>query len=224
MDAITSSLSGLFTNSSGGLDLGKLLLGGTGVLGTIGNIQANSARNQVLGSEQKLTQNYTNLANDPSKVAAGIAQLQAPLSQGLVSSVGNTVQGQAAERGLSTSPGIYSTMLSQALAPYQLQEQQLASDAYFKSLGLPISARPSPFGPFPQSTNTSNIWQMLLRQNNPGLYTNPSVGSLPFGGQSAPANFTSLPPGGDPTAGLSSLPFGSTPDLSGLIPQFSGGS
>jgi len=100
----------------------------------------------------------------PAEVVQGITSLEQPLSQNLIHNVGNTVQGQLAERGLSQAPGIQAQALAQGLAPYQLQEQQMAQQAFFQKLGLPISAQPSPFGPFPQTTNTSQLWQALAQR------------------------------------------------------------
>lgn len=139
-----------------------LLLGGSAVAGTVGNIGANRARNQVLSKEMSQMDSLSKLT--PDQIVKGIAAIQQPLSKSLVSGVGNTVQGQLAERGLSQAPGIYASSLSQALAPYQLQEQQMAQQAFFQKLGLPISARPSPFGPFPQQTNSSQAIQALMQR------------------------------------------------------------
>lgn len=130
--------------------------------GSIGNILANRSRNQVLSKEMAQMDALNKLT--PAQITAGISSLQQPLSGNLINNVTNMTQGKLAERGLSQAPGIFGTEIAQGLAPYQLQEQQLAQDAYFKKLGLPISARPSPFGPFPQTTNTSQLWQSLMSQ------------------------------------------------------------
>lgn len=158
------NLFGSAGGSAGGANpLMSLISGGAG---GVGNILANITRNNVLQQQMDLTKKYANLT--PAEVTSGIKGLEQPLSSGLTQGVGNVVQGEAAERGLSQSPGVFGTMLSQALGPYQLQEQQMATDAFFKQLGLPISSRPSPFGPFPQTTNTSPIWQQLAaRQLGP---------------------------------------------------------
>ena len=137
------------------------MLAGSGVAGTIGNIEANQARNAVLSAEMARMNAYNKMT--PAQVVQGITSLEQPLSQNLIHNVGNTVQGQLAERGLSQAPGIQTQALAQGLAPYQLQEQQMAQQAFFQKLGLPISAQPSPFGPFPQTTNTSQLWQALAQ-------------------------------------------------------------
>lgn len=158
MDAATSLFSSL-TGGGGGSDFLKLLGIGSGVMGTVGNIQANAARNKVLSSEMDQMNALNKLT--PAQIASGTQALEVPLSDNLVKSVGNTVQGELASRGLSQAPGIYASSLAQGLAPYQLQEQQMAQQAFFQKLGLPISARPSPFGPFPSTTNQNQLYQAL---------------------------------------------------------------
>lgn len=157
MDAATSLFSSL--TGGGGSDFLKLLGIGSGVMGTVGNIQANAARNKVLSSEMDQMNALNKLT--PAQIASGTQALEVPLSDNLIKSVGNTVQGELASRGLSQAPGIYASSLAQGLAPYQLQEQQMAQQAFFQKLGLPISARPSPFGPFPSTTNQNQLYQAL---------------------------------------------------------------
>lgn len=181
MDSITSAFSSLANSGDNGGGLAGFLkaiapyagLGSAG-MGVIGNIQANSARNSVLNAEMARMNAYNRLT--PGQVATGISQLERPLDSNLLHSVGNAVSGQLAERGLSQAPGIQAEALAQGLAPYQLQEQQLAQQAFFQKLGLPIQAQPSPFGPFPQTTNTNQLWQALSRTFMNG---NSSLGGVP---------------------------------------------
>jgi hypothetical protein len=170
MDAITSAFSSLgnLGSSSGGGDgnwMTKLLpflgLGGAG-LSAIGNIQANNAKNKVLSSEMAQMKALQNLT--PSDISKGTMALEQPLSNNLINNITNTTSANLAARGLSQAPGIQAQAIAQGLAPYQLQEQQLAQDAFFKKLGLPISARPSPFGPFPQTSNVSQLWQAVMNR------------------------------------------------------------
>jgi hypothetical protein len=160
-------LSNLFQSSDGGGWLSKLL-GSTGLKlglagsGAVGNIMANRTRNSVLQQQMDYTKKLQNMT--PAEMVSQISALEQPLSGNLINSVTNATQGKLAERGLSQAPGIFGTELAQGLAPYQLQEQQIATDALFKKLGLPVSARPSPFGPFPQTTNTSELWRSLQNQ------------------------------------------------------------
>lgn len=183
MDSVTSLFSNL-TSGGGGSDFLKLLGIGSGVAGTVGNIQANQARNKVLSSEMSQMNTLNNLT--PAQIASGTQSLEVPLSNNLVSSVGNTVQGQLASRGLSQAPGIYASSLAQGLAPYQLQEQQMAQQAFFQKLGLPITARPSPFGPFPQTTNQNQLYQALATNFMGGGGNSGGVPPTVAGGDNVP--------------------------------------
>jgi len=167
MDALSSMASTIgslgMTSDGGGSIWSKIipLLGlGSGVMGTVGNIEANRTKNQILGTElgqMKTLQNMT-----PAQLVAQEQSLQQPLSQNLVNSVTNAVSGNLAARGLSQAPGIQAASIAQGLAPYQMQEQQMAQQALFQKLGLPISARPSPFQTLPGTTNMSQMWQSML--------------------------------------------------------------
>jgi len=200
MDALSSMMTS-FTGNSGANPLLSLLQLGSGALGTVGNIQGDVSRNQVLNQQKNLTNKYANLT--PAQVTAGISGLEQPLSSGLTSGVGNLVSGQLAERGLSQAPGIQASSLAQALAPFQQQEQQMATNAYFQQLGLPISSRPSPFGPFPQQTNTSSTWQSLFTPQNPSYA---STYGQPYG------SMGSVGPAMNPTLQqlMGSLPMGNS--------------
>ena len=196
MDGLIQAVTG---SGGGGGIIQKLLpwiMGGTAVSGTVGNILGNKTRNQVLQQQIDYTKQLQNLT--PAQLTQMIAQIQQPLSDSLTRGVGNTVSAQLAERGLSQAPGIFASSLAQGLAPYQLQEQQLAQQALFQKLGLPISSRPSPFGPYPQQTNTNQIWQSLAQR-----FMNPSGGATQL-------------PGNTTAAGLDNILFpGLTPDIAG---------
>jgi hypothetical protein len=187
MDSITQAFSSLANSGDNGGGFAGFLKGiapyaglGTAGAGLIGNIQANSARNSVLSAEMNRMNAYNKLT--PADIANQTQQLEQPLNSNLVHNVGNAVSGQLAERGLSQAPGIQTQALAQGLAPYQLQEQQLAQQALFQKLGLPISAQPSPFGPYPQSTNMSQLWQALSRTFMNGQQGNQIPGQVPGGG------------------------------------------
>lgn len=184
MDSVSSLFSNLTSGGGGGSDFLKLLGIGSGVAGTVGNIQANAARNKVLSSEMDQMKTLQNLT--PAQIASGTQQLEQPLSNNLVNSVGNTVQGELASRGLSQAPGIYASSLAQGLAPYQLQEQQMAQQAFFQKLGLPITARPSPFGPFPNTTNQNQLYQALATKFMGGGGNSGGVPPTVSGGSDVP--------------------------------------
>jgi len=155
MDGLGGVFSKLIGALGGGTDGGgspnwmKMLTGGMFGAGEIGNIM-----------EQRKRLAYQNFVMDllahPEKLAAMAAKIQQPLSQGLQQSVGNKVQADMAQRGLSQAPGIFAATESQALAPFYEQNQQTAMDAVMKSLGLPS-------GTFGQPANTSGALQQFLK-------------------------------------------------------------
>jgi hypothetical protein len=176
MDAITNAFSSVANSGTGGGGwLGFLKnVAPVASIGssTVGNVLANRSRNQVLQAEIDRMNAYNKMT--PAQVSAGVGALEQPLSRDLINSVGNVVQGQMASRGLSQAPGIYTQALAQGLAPYQLQQQQLAQQAFFQKLGLPISAQPSPFGPYPQTSNTSQLWQAMFNKFLPSQAPQPN--------------------------------------------------
>lgn len=147
----------------------KLLTLGAGGAGTVGNIMASNTRNAALNQELAVQKGLMNLT--PEAMAAGAAKLEQPLSSGLTSSVGNAVQGYMAERGLSQAPGIQAEALSQGLAPYKLQEQQLAMNAFLQKLGLPAQAA-ARFLPTPGPIDLSKLFQSLFQRPDPSASTN----------------------------------------------------
>src|SRR5581483_6805237 len=90
---------------------------------------------QIPAAELALFNKYANLT--PADISSMTNQLEQPLSQNLTNVLTNQIQAQLAERGLAQAPGIFANELAQSLAPYQIQEQQMAQDALFKELGLP---------------------------------------------------------------------------------------
>jgi|ERR1700674_1255550 len=131
----------------------KLLLGGMTGAGEIGNIMADRQRGQLLDKEKQ----WSNLT--PQQLSAKIAAATQPLSAGLTQSVGNTVQGEVAERGLAQSPGIFSGVLAQSLAPYYQQNQNTALNAILAQMGLPIQAGSL----LPKGQDLSPLMALLLR-------------------------------------------------------------
>lgn len=160
------------TGPSGGVDWGKIFNLGTGTLGLISNISSNRQKNKLINeylARQRYLQSLT-----PEQHMAGIRRFQQPLSAGLTSGVENLVQASMAERGLSQAPGIFSQVLSQALAPYLLRQQDSAQDAYFRSLGVggDSSGLLNAAGLYTPS-NTTNIWRDLLSRFRPSATTPP---------------------------------------------------
>lgn len=130
-----------------------LITGGTAAAGIGGNILEDVKRNNY--------QNYVmNLLKNPQALAAAIAKIQQPLNSGLTQAVGNQVQGNLAERGLSQAPGIFAASESQALAPFYQQNQNTATQAFLSSLGMPA-------GTFGAPANTSGAMGLFMNSLKP---------------------------------------------------------
>lgn len=120
-------------------------------MGEIGNI--------IEAQKKAAYQNFINdLMRHPDKLAALVAKFQKPLDNSLVQGVDNRVQADMAQRGLSQAPGIFAATESQALAPYEQQNQQTAMNAVLQMLGIGGStfSNSSP-------SNNSGALQMFLK-------------------------------------------------------------
>jgi hypothetical protein len=106
---------------------------GAGLFGNLMNmIQRGKVTDQLKSAEQK----YADLT--PEQLAGLVSRAQQPLGQDLLQNVGNLVQADMATRGLAQAPGIFAATETQALAPYKLQQQQMALQLIMKQMGLPI--------------------------------------------------------------------------------------
>lgn len=159
----------------------KLVLGGMLGAGELGSILQGHQNSQYAQNILKWQQFVTNLAKNPAQLSAMINSATRPLSNALVQNVTNSVQGDLAQRGLGTAPGIFGATESQALAPFVQQEQSLAQNAVLDSLRAPYGATPAPFLQQP-SGNPALMAQFLrLFQRNPqsqGLTLNPNDPNL----------------------------------------------
>ena len=113
-----------------GTDTGKGLL----TLGTLGGgfLQNLMAARQA-NAKQKFVQD---LITDPAKFNALVAKTEQPLSQGLTTDIARQADAYGAERGLGSSPAIMKDVYAQALAPAQMQEQQMAINSLIQRLGI----------------------------------------------------------------------------------------
>lgn len=153
MDAL-KNVGNFFQGNQGAVSAG---LGGAGL---IGNLLNSNKQNSYLDQQLKLQKQDIALSNNPTELNRRAAAFEHPLDQGLVSGVGNAVQGQLAERGLGASPNIMAEVLAQALAPAKQQNQSTAIEELFRSLGLPFQGqRPQ----FPQNTNLTSLLQGLFK-------------------------------------------------------------
>ena len=139
----------------------KLLLGGMLGAGEVGNLLQTNKANSY-------TDFLTNLMKNPAQLSTMVNNATQPLSSALVAALNNRVQGDLAQRGLAQAPGIFATSELQALAPYQVQEQQMAQDQVLAALGLP--GQVTNINQPPQ--NLSPLMAGFLRTfQNPSIYT-----------------------------------------------------
>ena len=161
--------------------------------GLIGNILNSITRGKAIGQLEKAE----NLS--PSALAERVRGATQPLNQGLVEAVQNRVQADMASRGLAQAPGVFAAEESQALAPYQQQNQQTALNLILRQLGIPAEILQSTGG---GSDVTSQLMQLMLRnptQQNPFNY---------WAAQNAQPNVPAATPGIVPPA----------PDIGGATP------
>ena len=123
MSEVLSSIGSIFSNKA----FPAIASGATAGLGELGNLLAGRQQSQqasALQSQEKAISELT-----PSQLSSMVSGATAPLNAGLVQSVGNTVQGDLAQRGLAQAPGIFAASESQALAPFEQQNQSTAMHA-----------------------------------------------------------------------------------------------
>jgi len=127
---------GLAAGGGGLLSALAMLLGGTSALGATAapyNLQMQAAKTGL----------------NPSAMASGINQLARPLSKNLISSVSRAAAPGIEGAGLATSPGMSEYITAQALAPYELQEQQLGESAYLAGQRQPFGVGSGIAGEYP---------------------------------------------------------------------------
>lgn len=166
------AFSSLFGNLSGANGGGNQAGAAGGLAGGIGGIL------QAILQGQQLSKVNSIENESPAKLGSQVAQATQPLSAGLTQSVGNVVQANMAERGLSQAPGIFATAESQALAPFYQQNQQTALALISQKLGMPLETLTALMrGSSPQM---SNLFTKLALGNQtpatPGI-TPPTFGS-----------------------------------------------
>lgn len=178
----------VFGQSQGAPLWEKLVTGGMLGMGELGNILEENKRSKY----QDVIMNYL---KHPELMAAAINKLTQGISPALKQSVMNMVQGQMAERGLAQAPGIFAATSEQALAPYALQQQQLAQQQFLATLGIPSGQS---FFQQPQNLSPlmGQFMQMLrppqqFNQQQPGLtfpdVSDPNLGLAIPGAQENPA-------------------------------------
>ena len=155
------------------------LLGlGTAGAGITGNIMNAITRGQQTSKLQSAEKNLANLS--PEALSGMVSKATAPLNQNLVSSVGNLVQADVAGRGLAESPGVFAATESQALAPYQQQNQNTALQLVLQKLGLPIEYANAVINSVGPNADVGKILQSLMQmQKTPAGGGIPDTSSIP---------------------------------------------
>lgn len=194
MSDFLSSL-GNFFGSSAGKGLGEIAgLGATGT-GLVGNLLADQQR----AAAAKQAQANMNLS--PQALAAQVSSATQPLDRSLVQAVTGNVNANLAEQGLSQAPGLIATATSQALAPFQQQNQQTALQLVMQRLGLPAEFART----IPQNAQLGPLLALLMHGfGTPG--TTPSASPSGFTGATQPnilqltGGATPMQPGTDPNS------------------------
>ena len=138
-----------------------VLTGATAGAGLVGNILNSITRSNQVGQLQSAEKRFANLT--PEQFSSLVTRSEQPLSQNLLESVGNQVQADVASRGLAESPGVFATTESQALAPYEIQEQQMAMQRILTQLGLPIEYANSIIQSLGPSANVAGLLSLLMK-------------------------------------------------------------
>lgn len=201
---------------------------GQGLMGLLGmgeNIFSKIMQWRAMSQAKQQQEQLQKLISNPSLLSARIRQATQPLDQNLTRTVTDQTLADLATRGLNpqTAPGTTQQAVAQALAPYEQQNVNAATQMIMQTLGLPFESAMALAKQWGGSgTDTSSIWKNLFSQQ--GGTFDPSVG-----GVSDPAlgTISGIPSSGgvntpDPTAPDITLP-GSTPpifDEQGSQPTF----
>ena len=129
--------------------------GGAGLLGNVMNMVTQ-------GQQVNKLKEFENMS--PQQLSGLVTSAEKPLSQDLLNSVGNTVQADVASRGLAESPGIFANTETQALAPFQQQQQQMALQLILQKMGLPAEI----IANLTKNANVSSLFQKLGQNSGAG--------------------------------------------------------
>lgn len=152
MSELLGSIGSFFSGPAGkGIaTLGEL--GATGA-GLAGNLSADRQRAQAASLAQK------NANLTPQQLAEMVKSGTQPLDRGLIQAITGNVNANLSEQGLSEAPGLIATAESQALAPFQQQNQQTALQLVLQKLGLPAEFART----IPPNANLAPLLAMLFK-------------------------------------------------------------
>jgi hypothetical protein len=153
----------------------QLLLGGMFGAGELGNLLQSHKQNQYQDT-------LLNLARNPDQLTALINKSTQPLSNALVQSINNRVQGDMASRGLAQAPGIFAASEAQALAPFQIQNQEMAQQQVLAALGLPGSYTNINQPPQSMAPALSQFLRSLGPRPSPGIVPQQTSSPADFSG------------------------------------------
>jgi hypothetical protein len=123
--------------------------GGSGLIGQLmtllGAGAATGIEGNVFGQQEQAAQTGLN----PSAIGKGINQLTKKLSPTLINAITRDTAPSIVGRGLATSPGMSQEITAEALAPYQLQEQQLGQQAFVEGQNMPFKVGSGAAGGYP---------------------------------------------------------------------------
>ena len=107
---------------------------------------------QVIGATQapyNLQMQAARTGMNPMQLTSLINQATQQLSPSLIHAVTRATTPSIASRGLATSPGMSQQMVAEGLAPYQMQEQQLAANTVMGGMQLPFGVGSGLAGEYP---------------------------------------------------------------------------
>lgn len=134
--------------------------------GIFGNIMNAITRGKAVGNLESAEKKFSRLT--PEQLSGLVTRAEQPLGQDLLNNVGNLVQADMATRGLAEAPGIFASTETTALAPYKLQQQQMALELVMKQLGLPIEYAQAILQGSGGGGDLSQLMLMMLMNQNKG--------------------------------------------------------
>lgn len=145
------------------------------LLSVFGSSKATSATQAPYGLQMDAAEQSMN----PATMNARIGAFTKPLSNQLVGSIMRSTAPNIAARGLATSPGMTQQIDAEALAPYEMQEQQLGSSNAFRSFEPSFQVGSGTAGSYPESE--AGLYALLARFAQGGMASGGSGGSGFFG-------------------------------------------
>lgn len=171
------NLLGSLGNGNPELSAALLALLGIGEAGNISQQNKASTYNDAL---LNLFKQYSKMT--PGEAVSGIQSFEQPMEQDMSNTIMKQVQAQMGERGFSGAPGIMGEATAEALAPYEMQQQELGSSNFWNLKNLPLGV---PRPQFPMQDLSGIIAALAGGGGSKKPKPNISIGS---GGGSATGN------------------------------------